>query len=88
LSSFLFRVNKEGFEAELKTHSSSSIGGTSDTPSNPSKPSGINIEGNRQFGMRNKIEIERDDVNVEDNIQLGAGQEIVARSDKSTEKKQ
>ena len=76
LSSFGMKANKEGFEAQLKTHEKAAT---------PSHRAGINISGNKQFGARNKIDVGLADVNVEDNVQSGEDQEITARPDPTTD---
>jgi hypothetical protein len=86
LSSFFFKATKDGVEAELKTHNRSAASGGA-SPASRSKSAGVNIKGNRLFGSGNKIEVERDDVNVEENTQLGADQEIIVKSDRPPRKK-
>ena len=80
LSSFLFKANKNGIEAELKTHAQGARDGASASPATQSKSAGVTIKRNRLFGWRNKIEVERDDADVAENTQLGANQEITAKS--------
>lgn len=86
LSSFLFKATKDGIEAELKTHNQAAASGGGRTAGR-SKSASVNIKGNRLIGSRNKIEVERDDVNVEENTQLGADQEITVKSDRPSRKK-
>lgn len=87
LSSLLFKANTNGIEAELKTHTQAEAGGASNSPASRSKSAGVTIKRNRLFGWRNKIEVERNDVNVEENTQLGGKQEITVQSDRHPRKK-
>jgi hypothetical protein len=76
LSSFFLKANKEGLEAKLQTHE------PADNQANPApSSSGVTISGNRQLGDRNKIVVERDQVNVRDNVQTGRRQEIEVKPD-------
>ena len=73
LSAFLFKANKDGLEAELKTHA------PDETKTGDSH--GVQISGNRLVGKENEIEIGRDDVGVDDNILLGKKQKIQVKPD-------
>jgi hypothetical protein len=44
---------------------------------------GVTIRSNQQIGTENTIEVERSNVNVGDNLQLGEGQTIAVRPDPS-----
>ncbi len=50
-------------------------------------PHAINISGNKLVGKKNVIEVERSDVNVQDNMQLGEDQRITAKSEPERKKK-
>ena len=78
LRRFLFKANREGIEAELTTRAEAGRQGRQD---------GINISRSKQIGKGNVIEIGRRDVNVEDALQLGEDQKIVAKPDASPDKK-
>jgi hypothetical protein len=87
LSSFLFKATKDGIEAELKTHTQSPSGSAGDSPAGRPKSASVNIKRNRLFGWGNRIDVERDDVNVEENTQLGGNQELTVKSDRPPRKK-
>ena len=74
LSRFFIRANKEGVEAELQTHEQEKPAG---------EKAGVSISGNKQIGRDNVIDVGRDNVEVEDNLQLGEGQQIKVRPEKS-----
>jgi len=76
VSRFFIKAGKEGVEADLTTREPAAIAETS-TGSSPS----VVISGNKQIGKENKIDVGRSDVAVQDNLQLGEGQEIKARPD-------
>lgn len=81
LSNFIFKANREGVEAQLKTHKPEKSVPSGGPAVRPGKRPSVNISGNRQIGKRNKIKVERDDADVSDNLQLGEDQEILARQD-------
>lgn len=86
LSSFWFKADEGGIEGELKTHNRAAASGGA-SPAGRLKSASINIKGNSLIGSRNKIEVEGADVNVEENTQLGADQEIKAKSVRPSRKK-
>jgi hypothetical protein len=75
LSRFFLRADKKGLEARLETHNPGAIAKRSDS---------ITIKGNQQVGADNAIAIERSNVNMADNLQLGERQRITVRPDSST----
>lgn len=83
LSRFLFKANREGIEAELQTHKPVP-GATSSTAT--SGAGGVAIRGNKQVGEGNAIDVGRDNVVVEDNVQRGKDQKIQVRPDPSGKK--
>lgn len=87
LQKLSIKKNQDGVEAELTAYAPSSQNDTPNPPAARTKAASVNVKRNRLFGWGNKIEIERDDVNVEENSQLGVNQEITAKSDKSPRKK-
>lgn len=87
LRRFVFKVNEGGIHAELETHDPTRASDGPRQPAMPSKGGSVNIIRNRQIGKGNVIEVGRDNVNVDDNTQLGQDQKIVARPDKAPEKK-
>lgn len=87
LSRFLFKANREGIEAELETHKPAAPKGlTTPSPNQPGDRPSTTISGNWQIGSGNMIHVDRGDVAVEDNVQLGSDQEIKVRPDKTPPK--
>lgn len=74
LSRFIFKANKEGIEAQLDTRQEQDA-------AKPRRQAGVTISKNKQFGKGNVIDVGRNDVDVEDNTQLGEDQKIMARPD-------
>lgn len=68
---FKVKTGKHGAEVRMKGDA------PKETPAVP--PGSVRIRGNRQIGRGNRIEVARDGVEVADNTQLGADQEIAAR---------
>jgi hypothetical protein len=87
LSSFLFKATKDGIEAELKTHTRAAVDGSGNSPAGRSKPASVNVKRNRLFGWGNRIDVERDDADIEENTQLGGNQEITVKSERPSRKK-
>jgi len=87
LKSFLFKANKDGIEAEIKTRDQGAASGGGSSTARRSKPASVNIKGSSQWGLGNKIKVERDDVNIEQTTQSGANQEIIVESDQPSRKK-
>ncbi len=77
LSRFFIKAGREGVEADLTTREPAST-----TP--PAGRPGTVITGNRQIGRKNKIDVGRTHAAVQDNLQLGEGQELKARPDPKT----
>jgi hypothetical protein len=87
LGSFLFKATKDGIEAELKTQTHAAVDGTSNSTAGRSNPVNVNIKRNRLFGWGNRIDVERDDADIEENTQLGGNQDITVKSDRPSRKK-
>lgn len=87
LQKLSLKKNQEGIEAELTAYAPTAQSDATSASTGQAKTPGVNIKRNRLFGWGNKIEIERDDVNVQENSQLGVNQEITAKSDQSPRKK-
>lgn len=80
VSRFFIKAGKEGVEADLTTREPAAPAGTPG-----GSPAGVVISGNKQIGKKNKIDVVgRSDVAMQDNLQLGEGQEIKARPDPKT----
>jgi hypothetical protein len=82
LANFFLKASQDGFEAGLETHDPAP---TDDSPA-PGE-GGVNITGNWQVGWKSKIGVNRKDVNVSDNLQLGPEQDITVHPDTDSEKK-
>jgi hypothetical protein len=72
LSDFLFKANKEGVEAHLKTHDPQD--------SQSAHSHGVQIRRNRLVGRDNEIEVQQEDVGVDENLVLGKEQKIQVKS--------
>ena len=70
----VFKAGPDGVETDIETHETNST----------AKPPSIRITGNKQIGKRNRIDVERDDVEVADNVQRGEDHGIRAASDQGT----
>lgn len=77
LSRFFIKANRDGVEAELQT-----TRGQETQPTPAGDKASVTISGNKQIGRENAIDVGRDDVAVEKNLQLGEGQDIKVRPDK------
>lgn len=82
LSSFLFKANKEGVEAELKTRKQEM-----DRSAKTGRGAGVTIRVNKQIGKGNVIDVGTPKTDVEDNLQLGNDQKIRSRSEPERKKK-
>ena len=87
LQKLSFKKSQDGVEAELSAYAPPSTSDTPNSPAGRAKPASVTVKRNRLFGWGNKIEIERDDVSLEENSQVGVNQEITAKSDQSPRKK-
>lgn len=76
VSRFFIKASKEGVEADLTTREPAS----ETKPASEARP-GVTISGNKQIGKKNTIDVGQSDVAVEDNLQLGEGQQIKVRPD-------
>lgn len=84
LSRFFFKAGKDGIETGLETRAgSSAAGAAAPPPAAAGEHTSVTISGNRQIGKEQKIDVGRSDVAVTDNFQLGEGQQITVRPDKT-----
>lgn len=70
----VIKAGTDGVEADLETHETRTTG----------KPASVRIVGNKLIGKRNRIDVERGDVEVADNVQDGKDHGIRARSEQGT----
>jgi hypothetical protein len=76
LARFFFKAGSSGIEASLETREQATTN-TGESSARPIRPPGqVTISRNKQIGLRNKIDVNRPDVDVTENLQLGADQEI------------
>jgi len=75
LSDFIFKANKEGVEARLKTHRQVGVPNPDQPTIGIDKPHSVNISKNRLWGKKNKIDVNQS-ANVSDNQLIGQDQEI------------
>jgi hypothetical protein len=80
VSRFFIKAGKEGLEADLETREPASP-----TTTTAGSPASVVISGNKQIGKANKIDVAQSDVAVDDNLQLGEGQQIKVRPDPGAE---
>jgi len=78
LSRFFIKANQEGITAELETREPSA---------KSTEKAGVRISRSRQFGKGNILEVQRDDVVIEDPLQVGKVQKISVTSDPTTDHK-
>lgn len=81
LSRFFIKGNRDGIEAEMETRKPTTVKIAEEGASTTGSQATVVISGNKQVGKQNTIDVGRDKVNVQDNVQLGQEQGIVVRPD-------
>ena len=77
LKNFIFKLTREGVEGELSTHESAA-------PRNPASSAqrpGVSVSRNKMVGQRQRIDVEQDDAEVNDNWMMGRDQAIAVLGD-------
>jgi hypothetical protein len=92
LSKLFVKISPNSVEAGLETHQVSDPAqvvaapppATQAPPAGAGERASVTISGNKQIGVKQKIDVGRPDVAITDNLQLGEDQEIVVRPDQDS----